>query len=265
MLSVIAFFLLFFSTTTAQCPINSRQSPGHINCISCEVGEVSQGDFCTRCPAGTRAGRGVCVSCDVGSFSLRASDVCTPCPVGTVAPTTGMSSCESCPIGRVPFGASECRPCPLGYEAANDSSSCLPCPSGSARQQFDYECVLCPPGSYAPTQGAVECALCGTGLFAATPGSVTCEACPVGFISGVNAGVNNGSDACIQCPPGTTTSGHGGECVGLVDQSDQYRLSEGATLAYSYAMGSVFFFLGALGLLGQRWYDRLQKRETLLV
>lgn len=245
-------FVLLFSTATAQCPINSRQSPGHSNCISCDVGEVSQGETavaCTRCPAGTRAGRGVCVSCEVGSFSLRASDTCTPCPVGTVAPATGMSSCESCPVGLVPFTANECRPCPLGYQVANDSVSCVPCPSGSARQQFDSECVLCPPGSYAPMQGAVECALCGTGLFADTPGSVTCEACPAGFI--LSAGVNNGSSACVQYPDDTATS-------------DQYRLSGPATIAYSYSFGSVLNFLAVVGFLGQRWFDRVQKRETLL-
>ena len=245
----------------AQCPINSRRIAGHDGCTSCDVGEVSQGGSaitCAHCPAGTRAGRGVCVPCDIGSFSPKNSDVCFACPAGTVAPIVGMSDCFSCAPDRVAFGTSECRSCPLGYQIGNDSSSCIPCPPGFARQQFDTECVPCPPGSYAATQGAIECTLCGPGRFSAAPGSSSCVPCPVGWSSA--PGINN-TDPCTQCPRGTTA--YGGDCIATNDDS-KYRLSEGATVAYSYTMGSVFFFLAVIGLLGQRWYDRLQKREEMV-
>ena len=265
MTKIAVLLLCFLSFATAQCPLNSRRIAGHDGCTSCDVGEVSQGGSaitCAHCPAGTRAGRGVCVPCDIGSFSPKNSDVCFLCPAGTVAPIVGMSDCYSCAPDRVAFGTSECRSCPLGYQIGNDTSSCVPCPRGFARQQFDTQCVPCPPGSYAATSGAVECTLCGAGWFSAASGSIKCESCPAGSSS--TPGVND-SNPCVPCPSGMTTYGQGGECVyELDDQMNKYRLSEGGTIAYSYTMGSVFFFLAVVGLLGQRWYDRIEKRERLM-
>lgn len=259
--------LLLLDLVHGQCPLNSRRSPGHDFCISCGVGEVSQGDdtiSCTRCPAGTRAGRGTCEPCDAGTFSHSLSDACLLCPVGTVAPEAGMSSCTICPSDQIAFGSIECRKCPVGHQVGNDSSSCVPCPQGYARQLFDGQCVQCLPGSHTAFTGAAECTLCSTGRFSSKPGSSSCDACPAGFSS--TPGLN---ETCVPCPEGTTTLGQGGECAvesgDAGDQSNQYRLSEGAVAAYSYALGSVLLFLAIVGLLGQRWYDRLQKRDEILI
>lgn len=194
------------------------------------------------------SGTATCAQCGPGT-SKAATDSTTSCPscaAGTYQPSSGQTSCLTCPPGTYSTGgASACTLCPLGTfsnaTGATSAATCAPCASGTFANvtgmtsclgvacaigsfgplqrsaEANATCAPCAPGSYQPLTGQAACSACPVGTAASAPGSPSIASClPCGqdtYMSGTGAAV------CTACPPGAASANLTGSATCLCKSS----------------------------------------------
>ncbi|NBW88313.1 MAG: hypothetical protein EBR51_00090 [Gammaproteobacteria bacterium] len=195
-----------FSTTSG------ADSPA--TCLACAAHTYSttegapNASFCLECPQhassppGTSALAGC--RCNLGYFGFDGG-LCQICAPDTYADALGTTSCAACPPhSESPQGSdalTDCR-CSLGFFGEH-GGPCTGSPAlGSAA------CTACPLHAVAPNRStAVTACECVAGFFG--PHEGPCAQCPVDtYKPGVGAG---GEDACLPCPPHSSTRGRLGQ------------------------------------------------------
>ena len=151
---------------------------------------------------------------------LEGQENCTKCAINTYAPTTEMTACIDCDIGRIAKpGSVECSVCGTGKIKIDLPSTvglyrCETCAWGKFAQAGDSACSNCSSGFYQPESGSGECVPCVAGKFSSTNGAVTpdvCRSCTAGKYSGAVGQAAESS--CNNCPPGTASTTNGSTSV----------------------------------------------------
>ena len=117
------------------------QSEGASSCSRCDLGHISDGTQCQKCPKGTVSKDGVvCSLCPPGTHSIEVKDgvKCIPCTPGTASNINGTAnSCPKCAVGTVSAkeGGVECKRCPVGTRFLNSHSPCEECKKGKKLEE----------------------------------------------------------------------------------------------------------------------------------
>ena len=196
------------------------------------------------CPAGTGALTNVNL-CPTGAYCPTGSPAPELCEPGMYQDEIGQSSCKVCPSGSYCLQNTttpvECPPgsyCPAGTRFGTEYL----CPNGTYSNSLSLtnvtECTDCTPGYYcgspgltAPTAKCREGYFCGGGSPVATPHASGASPYQISYIGETCVEISNttlndvcppghycpeGSDAPVQCPPGTNSSSTGlrsdGDC-----------------------------------------------------
>ena len=182
--------------------------------------------------------------CPTGSYCVKQSTQPVACSAGTYQDEEGRNYCKVCPSGSYCLHETTTPvACPAGSycpEGTRFSTEFL-CPNGTYSDSLSLknvsECTQCTPGYYCGSPGLTEpTAKCREGYFCGggSPVAAPHESGETGFqisyigetcVESVNTTINDicppghycpvGSDAPVQCPPGTNSSS-----VGLVNVTD---------------------------------------------
>ena len=118
------------------------ESEGASTCTQCELGHISNGIRCQKCPSGTGSKDGVvCSKCPPGTHSLENMGTiqCIPCAPGTASNINGTADvCPKCSVGTFSAkeGGKECIECPVGTRFVNEHSPCEECQIGNAKMNM---------------------------------------------------------------------------------------------------------------------------------
>ncbi|CAE8611257.1 unnamed protein product, partial [Polarella glacialis] len=155
--------------------------PGELGpCTACPPGwiKASPGEEpCLPCDPGQASNVSTCESCPPGKMSLKASSNCTECSAGEFQDKKQQDRCSLCRDGIVSDDRTKCWPCPKDQTNASDLAKC------ACEQNFMNQsgaCVSCPPGGHC-VEGIVNHSL--EGFWLLRPGNAdtySIAACPFG-------------------------------------------------------------------------------------
>ena len=196
------------------------------SCDPCAVGfykEITGTEECQACPYGSTTvysstfAEEECVAAP--GFFENVDGGFQQCPAGSFAPTTGLTVCDSCPLGATSPAAStsqsECNcsmvgwktsvypetslcTCTPGY-ARNASGWCAPCPAGSFCTGGQATASVCTPDSTSPAGSTAAAAcVCNAGYAASGGVPSTCQACAIGQYESAGS--------CQQCPASSSAA-----------------------------------------------------------
>ena len=181
----------------AHCPWG-HYCPGNGRIHSCAAGTyqpqtgATSADACQSCPAGfaqPSMGRSVCHPCSAGKYAGTGKESCTgtACPAGTFgrieATSASEAECEGCPVGRwqPTSGQTTCASCPSGWSTAGTTghSACTACTPGTfASEEGQAQCEQCPAGQRSGTHPAqIRCWECPENSYQPDPGQQRCKEC----------------------------------------------------------------------------------------
>ena len=216
-------------------------------CSDCGAGEYvakNGSSACLECIAGeytSSEGKSKCDVCTAGKYSefSKGSSMCETCTEGTYADSNGTSACSLCDAGKYTFeeGNLECDVCPKGTysELKKGSSTCLNCTEGTYTSSDEQStCSQCVAGKYTSTQGNSECKVCLEGMYSElTRGSTKCLECSPGTFS------SGGSSTCSSCPRGRfTTHNASAECYICLSGHHTDGLEEGSSVCTQCLSGT---------------------------
>ena len=205
-------------TANADCPVGHYCQADSATPLSCAAGTyqpqtgATSADACQSCPAGfaqPSMGRSVCHPCSAGKYAGTGKESCTgtACPAGTFgrieATSASEAECEGCPVGRwqPTSGQTTCASCPSGWSTAGTTghSACTACTPGTfASEEGQATCEQCPAGQYNPHQQQTRCWECSTGnSYQPDPGQRMCNECAEYDEKGSPQWVTDNRTACV--------------------------------------------------------------------
>ncbi len=234
------FYCTTGSTSGKPCPDGASCPAGVNSPVMCPPGwdydsngycVCPKGQICS-CPAGKYNYKGVCKTCNYGTYCPTGSTSAQSCPAGSYCPTPSEivncpvnsnadqknnscickdgkyydknnNSCK-CPAGYFCPQASSAQNCPAGYYCPDNSTSASACKTGSYCPQGSKSEQTCPAGYYCPDSKTLKPCLAGT--YNASTGatlSSACKACPFNWWNRYYKKSADGWSQCVDpCPAG---------------------------------------------------------------
>ncbi|EDQ87632.1 uncharacterized protein MONBRDRAFT_37822 [Monosiga brevicollis MX1] len=232
------------SSWTAPCASANTCSASGCDCdssgctlgLSCDSGCDSSCDSSCECD-GT-------VACNRGYYRSGAQSEaqCNECAAGKYQPSTGGTSCFSCPQGKYSGkGFNACYTCPSGkYNTQDGSSSCTNAGTGYYVKDSDHTRRLqCAAGKYSDTSTANSCKSCQSspwpGEYQNQAKQSSCKACPDGkYVT------SNSATSCIDQPDLTASYSAAAKSITInvgnsAGRWGQFRISLGLWRSREYA------------------------------
>jgi len=174
--------------------------------LSLPTGLCAAGYVCVNGSSAQQPGSGTSViatptqsgACPAGHYCPAATEYYIPCAPGTYQPSTGQSSCLSCPAGRycADSGRSEAATslpsCDDGFECKGGADNPKPNDGGTGG--------LCPVGHQCTVGTATACA---AGTYASVTGLSACTTCPLGHYCAAGSSTPTACASEKYCPAGS--------------------------------------------------------------